>query len=254
MNATVAHGGRAELAAALTTVAGYFSEDEAWALNRAVSGVRTPRAARVVEIGSYEGRSTIAIGLALRDRNGGRCYSIDPHAPTGKESYAREHGELDTYEAYRTNVRSAGVDDYVETVRATSEFARGVYDGAPIDVLFVDGSHDYEDVRTDIALWTPLLAPASVVAFNDPFSPGVNRALRAYVAWAAGTFADAYHVNNTLFLVRSPAPPKPVSLAALRAYLFVEGQRFKLFKLLAKGCFEALGIVYVRPDDRRLNA
>ncbi len=241
---------RAQLSEALAPISGYFSLDEAWALNRAVATIPRSADVRVVEIGSYKGRSTVAIGLALSERHGGHCVSVDPHAPTGKESYVREHGGADTFDEYLANIRRSGVERYIESVRATSEVARASYDGTKIDVLFIDGSHDFEDVKNDIALWTPLLKRSSIVAFNDPFSPGVNRAIGAYIAmrFRVTAFVDAYHVNNTLFLVEDPSSAKRVSRLALSAYLFAERQSFKLLKLALKGVFESLRIVYVRPE------
>lgn len=232
---------------ALDGVEGYFSFDEAWALNRAVAETRGGvDALRVVEIGSYKGRSTIAIGLALSERGGGTCVSIDPHAPTGKASYALEHGTSETYEEFLTNIRAAHVDAYVRSETLTSAEAAKAYDGRPIDVLFIDGSHDYEDVVLDIALWTPYLKPRAVVAFNDPYAPGVNRAIRDYVTerYRGRGFEVAYHVNNTLFLKIDEGRTNRVNRSMLSFYLYIERQSFKLWKLALKGAMESRDAVY----------
>jgi predicted O-methyltransferase YrrM len=39
--------------------------------------------------------------------------------------------------------------------------------GEPLDLLFVDGSHRYEHVSRDFALWSPLVRPGGLVAFHD---------------------------------------------------------------------------------------
>ena len=62
---------RRTLESSLRDVQGYFSEDEAWALYKAVGAVlHDAGPTRVVEIGSYKGRSTIVIGLALLGHDG----------------------------------------------------------------------------------------------------------------------------------------------------------------------------------------
>jgi hypothetical protein len=243
---------RTELEGALDGVEGYFSADEAWALYVATLACATPHP-RVVEIGSYKGRSTIAIALALRDHGGGLVVSIDPHTPTGKESYVREHGVADTFDDYLANLRRAGIERFVRPERATSATARPGYDGAPIDLLFVDGSHDEDDVLYDIDAWQPLLADRAILAFNDPYAVGVNRALRARLFAPGFGLREPRHVNNTLFVeIDRGKRTNPLTAFALHAYLYAERLNFRALKLALKGLFEATGIVYV--PERRYRA
>jgi predicted O-methyltransferase YrrM len=242
---------REALAAKLRRVDGFLSEDEGWALYQAAR--RCAQAAanpRIVEIGSYKGRSTIVLASALAEQGRGSVVAIDPHKPTGKESYAKEHGERDTYAEFLENLAKAAVEPYVVSVRKIAAQARAEYDMQPIDLLFIDGSHDYDDVVADIELWAPLLADRAIVAFNDPYAPGVNRALRERMAGLP--FASLRHVNNTLFaLARRDRPTSRAGKAELAFYLFVERRRFKPLKLALKGLLETLGVVYVRPSAVR---
>ena len=243
---------RPELLAKVAGIEGYLSDDEAWALYLAARTCTT-NAPRIVEIGSYKGRSTIALGTALVERHAGSLVAIDPHAPTGKTSYTLEHGDADTFAEYEANLARAGVAAYVTSLRATSTQARSNYDGRPIDVLFIDGSHDYDDVLADIDAWAPLLGPGAVVAFNDPYVPGVNRAIRERIASGALTLASYRHVNNTLFARKIEAAPNHRGMPlALALYFNVEQLRFRLLKLSLRGALEALGVIYVRPSAMRL--
>ncbi|MGH7330009.1 MAG: class I SAM-dependent methyltransferase, partial [Polyangiaceae bacterium] len=140
----------------------------------------------------------------------------------------------------------------VISIRTTSAEARVVYDGEPIDLLFIDGSHDYEDVLADIDLWTPLLADNAIVAFNDPYSPGVNRALRERMLSRRLPVEAPRHVNNTLFAIsRRAGRTSNATKRALALYLWIERMRFKMLKLALKGIFENAGLVYVRPSATR---
>ena len=238
---------RDALLAKVRGVEGYLSDDEAWALYRAVCD-NAAQAPRVVEIGSYKGKSTIALASALVEKGAGSLVAVDPHAPTGKESYVREHGEQDTYAEFERNVAYAGVSNYVTSIRATSRDARKRYDMRPIDVLFIDGSHDYDDVLADIDTWTPLVNRDGIVAFNDTYVPGVNLAIRERIASGFLPLSDFRHVNNTLFGRYRSSRRRSIWLGL---YFAVERMRFKLLKLMLKGLLEALGVIYVRPSTIR---
>lgn len=49
----------------------------------------------------------------------------------------------------------------------------------PVDMLFIDGGHDYEVVEADHRLYSPLVRDGGIVAFHDAISPltGVPRFL-----------------------------------------------------------------------------
>jgi predicted O-methyltransferase YrrM len=68
-----------------------------------------------------------------------------------------------------SNLRRFDVDDWVVPIVSTSAAASAL----PIDgirLLFVDGSHDYEEVKADIDAWLPRVIPGGVVVFDDYFA------------------------------------------------------------------------------------
>lgn len=189
---------RSQLACAISAVEGWTSFEEVWALHEAARcSAPAARNFIVVEIGSWKGRSTVALALGLKARGNGTLYAIDPH--TGSHEYIEIYGAVDTYETFIANLKSAGVLDLVEPIRSTSHSARDRFTDSSVHLLFVDGSHEYADVITDIHDWTPALADESVVAFNDPLVPGVYRALRGGVLRFGSPFRAPNHIVNTLF-------------------------------------------------------
>lgn len=50
---------------------------------------------------------------------------------------------------------------------ATRVALEALLEGAPIDVLFIDGDHSYEGVKQDYEMYAPLVRPGGVVAFHD---------------------------------------------------------------------------------------
>jgi predicted O-methyltransferase YrrM len=160
----------------------------------------------VVEIGSWKGRSTIALasGAAARP-GGGVVYAIDPHR--GGVPH-RITGEPDSYEAFLANLERAGVRDAVEPIRSTSREARPSVADDSVDVLFVDGSHRYEDVLDDLDTWRPALRVGAHVAMHDAVQyPGVAAALRERVLTRRSAFRSPRLVEETLVAEYQPDAP-----------------------------------------------
>ena len=180
-----------EIEEALDGVEGWFSPREAWVLHQSIHNLSPERPITVVEIGSSRGRSTIAAAHALLARaNGGTLYAIDPQ-------------DDDRFQQLRTNLSSVGVESVVRLIRATSREARKQFGAEPLDLIFIDGSHEYEDVRDDLRDWLPLVRPGGIVAVNDPFWWGVGRALRERLL-LRGPLRSPRFVDNTLFFSYLP--------------------------------------------------
>lgn len=135
-------------------------------------------AGRVVEIGSYRGRS--AIVLAMAAPSGAQVIAIDPHAgndrgPQQIEGTAQE-GERDNA-AFRSNLQRAGVAGRVRHVRLPSQEALAEVPGE-LDLLYVDGAHRYGPARDDIARWGARVRPGGRMLVHDSFSSiGVTLAI-----------------------------------------------------------------------------
>jgi predicted O-methyltransferase YrrM len=130
-------------------------------------------AGRIVEIGSWHGRSTIWLAAGAASGRGARVTAIDPHRGTS----LREEGE-DTEPLLRANLARAGVADGVDVVVATSAEAAAGFEHA-VSLLWIDGDHSYEEATRDLALWEPRLLPGAAVALHDTFVlPGPERVVR----------------------------------------------------------------------------
>lgn len=70
-------------------------------------------------------------------------------------------------------------DQNVQILRKTSAEAAGLVPGE-LDLVFIDGNHDYEYVKQDIELWQPKIRKGGLLAghdFNRELHPGVVRAV-----------------------------------------------------------------------------
>lgn len=186
--------------AAVAHVDGWMTQDQGrWLFNAAV---QCPAGGRIVEIGSFQGRSTIV--LALGAPPDAEVVAIDPHA--GND---RGPQELDGFDAeashdhqlFVANLHAAGVTDKVRHVRRPSHDAHGEV-ADPIDVLYVDGAHRYGPARRDLVEWGRRVRPGGVLLIHDAFSSvGVTAAIVTSLA----THRRWRYVGRTRSLVRFDA-------------------------------------------------
>jgi Methyltransferase domain len=123
-----------------------------------------------VEIGSFRGRSTIALRIAAAPDV--ELVAIDPHGggDRGPQEISPDaaRGEAD-HEAFHANLRRTGVDDAVRHVRRMSQDALGEVHGE-VDVLYVDGAHRYRPARADIERWGDRVAPGGTMLVHDAYN------------------------------------------------------------------------------------
>jgi predicted O-methyltransferase YrrM len=153
---------QAGLEAALATD-GWMKPDELLALMRLARAV--PEGALIVEIGTYRGRSTVALAHAAREGNGNRVYTFDPHLEfTGIRGGA--FGPRDQAYLYRA-LADSGVGETVFVVCLDSKVAAASWPAPNVGLLFVDGDHRIEAVRADLTAWLPHLRRDAVIVLDD---------------------------------------------------------------------------------------
>jgi predicted O-methyltransferase YrrM len=165
-----------QVAARVADVDGWMSPDQGRRLYDAAA--RCAPTGRIVEIGSFRGRSTIVLASAAPV--GTEIVAIDPHAGNDRgpqEIDGFETEAADDHEVFLANLRDAGVADRVRHVREFSDRAHAAVED-PIDVLYIDGAHRYAPARTDIRDWGARVAPGGTLLIHDSFSSiGVTLAI-----------------------------------------------------------------------------
>ncbi len=165
-----------EVLASVSGVEGWMSPDQA---RRLYDAARTAAPGqRIVEIGSFRGRSMIVLASAAEP--GVELVSIDPHAgndrgPQEIEGFAA--AAHDDHAVFNRNLAEAGVADRVRHVRSFSDAALTDVPG-PVQVLYVDGAHRYAPARADIRDWGNRVEPGGTMLIHDAFaSVGVTLAV-----------------------------------------------------------------------------
>jgi hypothetical protein len=116
--------------------------------------------ARVVEIGSHQGRSTVVLGAAVAGR--GTVVAVDPFVE------GRLFGGRPTRTAFERNVAAAALDDVVRLVPEYSTRLRPRWTDR-VDLLYIDGKHDYWTVSDDLR-WADNVADGAAVLVHDAYS------------------------------------------------------------------------------------
>lgn len=143
---------------------GWLTEAQARDLHDAAAAVAPD--GRIVEIGSHHGRSTVVLALG----GTARVTAVDPFPNDWR------YGSDDTEQRLRANLSTAGVTDRVDLRVATSRDVRATW-REPLDLVYVDGKHDYWTVRDDLR-WAEHVRDGGVLFVHDAFSSlGVTLAL-----------------------------------------------------------------------------
>ena len=124
------------------------------------------RHSRIVEIGSYLGRST----RALLDNTRGFVVAVDDwHGPREIEIPNR-HTLYERFLANTRDCRNLVIVKADHRELPEPEFAP--------DFVFLDGAHEYEAVKQDIQTWLPRIAAGGMLCGHDyNWCNGVNQAV-----------------------------------------------------------------------------
>lgn len=188
----------------LEGVEGWLTPDQAQRLDDSARSVNA--GGRIVEIGSFRGRSTIVLASAAEASV--EVIAIDPHG--GGDRGPREvqaslpRGEQDL-EAFQANLARAGLAPRVHHIRRTSRDALGAVSGT-IDLLYIDGAHRFLPASSDIRRWGRRVAPGGTLLIHDAFSSvGVTLAILTQLVFAS-SFVYVGRVGS-LAEYRRPAAP-----------------------------------------------
>lgn len=170
----------------------------------------------ILELGSWCGRSAVALGMAAKLSGKGMVHCVDlfpekddwyrnadgtysfsvtidgkkygaydeqtvwtePYLRDIAPMYERFSGTLD---AFNIAMKANSLTDCVTPYRADLEmFATNVPQGFALRLAFIDGDHSYTAVASDIEIVERYLLPGGWICFDDAFSSynGVNEAIQ----------------------------------------------------------------------------
>ncbi|HXS67429.1 MAG TPA: class I SAM-dependent methyltransferase [Candidatus Polarisedimenticolia bacterium] len=157
----------------LITVDGWLNPKEARLLYRLARDCKGQGA--IVEIGSWKGKSTICLARGSLAGFKTKIHAIDPH--TGSPEHSKQFGVVWTFDEFRRNIENAGMTDMVIPHVDYSDAVARKFD-EPVELVFIDGLHEYEGVKIDFDAWFPKVIEHGTMAFHDTTCwPGVLKVM-----------------------------------------------------------------------------
>ncbi|MEC9413349.1 MAG: class I SAM-dependent methyltransferase [Pseudomonadota bacterium] len=193
----------------------------------------------VIEVGSWCGRSAIAIGFAIKQLKNAHLHCVDLF-PAKRDWYKNADGSYsfkvqvkeklveayqdqtvwaepfhqevlpvyeiheESEEIFRHNTRHCGLGNYISPHKGNlTTFLESVSPEFKVRMAFIDGDHSYESVCSDISLIETRLVSGGWLCFDDAFSSydGVDKAIREKII-KSNQFDVYQQLTRKLFVAR----------------------------------------------------
>lgn len=146
----------------------------------------------VVDVGVWKGQSTINLARSIKDCGiDGVVIAVDtflgsPEHWSGNDYFGRVHGQPDLFQIFLSNVKNAGVSDYVVPMPQTSSTAAHILRDKAIRpaLIHVDAAHEYREVMIDLEDYWGILQDGGYMIGDDYHEswPGVVQAAGEFSA------------------------------------------------------------------------
>ena len=147
---------------------------------------RFPDGSHFVEIGTWKGKSAAFMAVELINQNKNIKFDcVDTWE--GSEEHRRKYGKwivfnqqlAGLYEHFLKNIEP--VNHIINPIRKASLDAVRLYEDNSLDFIFIDASHDYENVLKDITAWYPKIKhKTGIISGHDIGFPSVRRAVEEF--------------------------------------------------------------------------
>lgn len=152
--------------------------------------IRKTEPATIIEVGTWKGASCLKMAAICRDLNlTTKIYCVDTWLgslefwtdlkDTPERDLMLKNGYPQVYYQFLSNVVNAGLQEYIIPVPLPSVTAAQVlaHYNITADLIYIDGSHEYEDVKADLKNYLPLLSAEGIMFGDDYNWPFVKKAV-----------------------------------------------------------------------------
>jgi predicted O-methyltransferase YrrM len=135
----------------------------------------------VVEIGAWQGKSSVVLGKGIQNKKNAILFCIDPFDASGdKISEERayrpylqnitknfwQRAKYPLLERFKRNLKINRVDKIITILHGYSQDFSQLF-SERIDLLFIDGNHEYASVKRDFEEWSLKLKSGGILILHD---------------------------------------------------------------------------------------
>ena len=145
----------------------------------------------IIEVGTWKGASAIHMADICRatlrkthiicvDTWLGAVEFCTTLKDTEERNLMHKHGYPQIYYQFLSNVIHTGHQSRITPLPNTSANGAKIlaYQSVKAELIYIDGSHEYEDVKADIKAYLPLLKPGGIMFGDDYGWEGVQQAVK----------------------------------------------------------------------------
>jgi hypothetical protein len=187
-------------------IKGFLDPDEGHGLYEIA--LTASRRGPCLEIGSYCGKSAVYLGSACRE-NGATLFSIDHHRGSEEQQPGEEYFDpalfdfkmycMDTLPLFRRTLALTGLEETVVPIVSRSNIVARSW-ATPLSLVFIDGGHALETVRTDYDCWSGHILSGGYLLIHDIFedpATGGQAPWEVYqIALASGRFEELPRIKT----------------------------------------------------------
>ena len=172
----------------------------------------------LLEIGSYCGKSAVYLGAGAKE-TGTVLFSVDHHRGSEEQQPGEEYfdervvdpnsGKIDTLLLFRRTIEAAGLEDTIIPIVGRSEIVAQRWT-TPVALVFIDGGHSEEAVRSDFEGWAPHVVRGGLLVFHDIYpdpDEGGQAPYRVYSEALAGGDFEVSLAEGSLRVLKRVGDP-----------------------------------------------
>lgn len=167
---------KSDFASIIMSVEGLISYRESLLLRQLASEVSI---GCIVEIGSFRGRSTIALAIGSLEGYCVPVFAVDPH-DTFISNYSNKFDSADR-KAFLENILRTETYSVIRLINLTSEQTARLWSNN-IMLLWIDGDHEYLSVKNDYENWRQYLLPGGFLVFHDSLQSGPREVIQEAIS------------------------------------------------------------------------
>jgi predicted O-methyltransferase YrrM len=138
--------------------------------------------AHFVEVGSWMGQSASFLAVEINNSNKLIKFDcVDTWEGSAEHSDVAEVKANSLFDTFLNNIKP--VNQIINPIKLTSSEASKLYTDNSLDFVFLDASHDYDNVKLDVMCWYPKVKQGGILAGHDYISewPDVIRAVDEFI-------------------------------------------------------------------------